>query len=248
MAIRLLQPVFTHPFLLRRNLENFRSLLLMTRLRAILFDFDGLILDTENACYGGWRWTFEKHGLEYSLEEFQRIVGTDATPRILFEQRVGSAVDWATIDPERREYERTLGRDMEIKPGVLALLEEAMENGWKRAIVSSSPDDWVLPHLERRNALRHFDAFICRGDAAHAKPAPDLYREALRRLGVSGPETVALEDSHNGLLAAKRAGIWCVAVPNDITRSMDFSQADLVVENLEKLNLRALAARLGIHS
>lgn len=215
----------------------------MAELRAILFDFDGLILDTETACYGGWRWVFEKHGLKYPLEEFQTIVGTDSSPRALFEEKLGRSADWETINPERREYERTLGREMEINPGVVELLEEATVRNWRRAIVSSSPDHWVKPHLESRGVLHHFEDFICHGDAPKAKPAPDLYLEALRRLNVQASETVALEDSFNGSLAAKRAGLWCVAVPNAITRSMDFSHADHVTEQLDELSLSTLVEK-----
>lgn len=215
----------------------------MAVLRALLFDFDGLMLDTENACYGGWKWVFEKHGFDYLLEEFQQIVGTDETPRPLLEERLGAVPDWESVDVERREYERELGRDMEIKPGVMGLLSEACSKGWKRAVVSSSPRHWVHPHLERRGVSHLFEDFICHGDAPRAKPAPDLYLEALRRLDVNGPESVALEDSYNGALAAKAAGIWCVAVPNDITRSMDFSHADLVTEDLAGLTLDGLNER-----
>ena len=215
----------------------------MTELRAIFFDFDGLILDTEVACYGGWKWVFESHGLEYLLEDFQRIVGTDKSPRPLLEERLGSPPDWERIDPERREYERGLGRDMEIKPGVLELLYKARSRGWRRAVVSSSPHHWVLPHLESRGASELFEDFICHGDAPNAKPAPDLYLEALKRLDVNAEEAVALEDSYNGSFAAKEAGLWCIAVPNAITRSMDFSHADLVTDDLLGLNLADLSER-----
>ncbi|MDG2170009.1 MAG: HAD-IA family hydrolase [Opitutales bacterium] len=212
----------------------------MATLRAILFDFDGLILDTETACYGGWKWVFENHGLKYPLEDFQRIVGTDKSPRPLLEARLGSSVDWDSVDAGRREYERELGQDMEIKPGVFELLKSARSKGWRRAVVSSSPRHWVHPHLERRGVSELFEDFICHGDAPRAKPAPDLYFEALRRLELSGAETVALEDSYNGSMAAKQAGIWCVAVPSDITRTMDFSHVDLITEDLEQLTLERL--------
>jgi HAD superfamily hydrolase (TIGR01509 family) len=213
----------------------------MGNLKAVFFDFDGLILDTENACYAGWKIVFDWHGFDYPLMEFQRIVGTDSSPKQLLETWVGRSLDWASIDPERRKVENEFGRDMEIKPGVMELLLDARARGWKCAVVSSSPHHWVRGHLERRDAHNYFDGFICREDAALAKPAPDLYLEALRRLNLTGKETIALEDSHNGSLAAKRAGLWCVAVPNDITRSMDFSHADLVTENLAELRLDALS-------
>jgi HAD superfamily hydrolase (TIGR01509 family) len=201
----------------------------MPKLRAIFFDFD----------------VFKSSGFEYRLEEFQQIVGTDKNPRALLEERVGRSLDWEKIEPERREVETKLGLDMKIKPGVMELVHDARSRGWICAVVSSSPHYWIRGHLERCEVIEHFDGFICRGDAPNAKPAPDLYLEALRQFNLIGSETVALEDSHNGSLAAKHAGIWCVAVPNDITRSMDFSHADLVTENLEELTLNSLDQRFG---
>ncbi|MDA0345920.1 MAG: HAD-IA family hydrolase [Verrucomicrobia bacterium] len=217
----------------------------MSKLRAIFFDFDGLMLDTEYACFAGWQAVFQSHGFEYRLEEFQRIIGTDENPRALLEERVGCSLDWEKIEPERREVETKFGLDMAIKPGVMELVHDARTRGWICAVVSSSPHYWIRGHLERCEVIEHFDGFICRGDAPKAKPAPDLYLEALRQFNLTGSETVALEDSHNGSLAAKRAGIWCVAVPNDITRSMDFSHSDLITEKLEELTLDSLVQRFG---
>lgn len=212
----------------------------MPNLRAVFFDFDGLILDTEDACYAAWNSVFQEHGVEYKLEEFQSIVGTAGDPRPLLEQKVRRALDWSAIDPDRRARETELGRTMKIKPGVLALADRARALGWKCAIVSSSPHDWVRGHLERRGALDRFDDFICRGDVDRVKPAPDLYREAVCRCGINPSEAVTFEDSHHGAVSAKAAGIWCVAVPNDITRTMDFSPAHLLVESLEDINLDTL--------
>jgi len=215
----------------------------MTGLRAVFFDFDGLILDTEDACYAAWRSLFEKHGVDYPLEEFQEIVGTAGSPRARLEEKLGRALDWARLEPERRELEDALGRHLAIKPGVLRLLHEALEFGCKRAVVSSSPHRWVRGHLDSRGALDLFETFVCREDVERVKPSPDLYEEALRRFGVAPHEAVAFEDSYNGTMAAKAAGLWCVAVPNRITRSMDFSHVDLVVESLEDVTLEALDAQ-----
>lgn len=218
----------------------------MENLKAIFVDFDGLMLDTEVACYAGWRFAFEIHGLEYSLEEFQQIVGTDLSPRPLLEERLGKPVDWDKVDPKRREHELSLGRTMELKVGVLDLLHSAQSLGLKLAVVSSSPHNWVDPHLEKRGVIHYFDTIVCREDAEQAKPAPDLYLEALKRLELSGDQVIAFEDSRNGSLAAKRAGLWCVAVPNEITCGTDFSHADLVTEDLTAVDLTQINFR--IHS
>ena len=212
----------------------------MENLKAIFVDFDGLMLDTEVACFAGWRFAFEMHGLEYRLEEFQQIVGTDQSPRPLLEERLGEPVDWVKVDPKRRAHEMELGKSMELKAGVLELLEKARSRGLKLAVVSSSPHSWVDSHLERRGVMHFFDTVVCCDDAARAKPAPDLYLEALKRFGLSAQDAIAFEDSHNGSLAAKRAGLWCVAVPNEITQCTDFSHADLVVDSLEEVHLDGL--------
>jgi len=215
----------------------------MAELRAIFFDFDGLMLDTEYACFAGWQAVFQGQGSEYRLEEFQQIVGTDQNPRALLEERAGRKLDWDTIENERREIETKFGLDLEIKPGVLELLKEARSNNWICAVVSSSPYYWIKSNLDRCDAMHYFDGFICRGDAPKAKPSPDLYLEALRQFNLGGDETVALEDSHNGSLASKRAGIWSVAIPNDITRAMDFSHCDLITESVEDLSYEILVER-----
>lgn len=212
----------------------------MEKLKAVFVDFDGLMLDTEVACFAGWQFAFKMHGLEYGLEEFQQIVGTDQSPRPLLEERAGRPIDWGDVDPKRRAHELELGNCLELKDGVVRLLDSAKTLGLKLAVVSSSPHDWVDPHLEKRGVLDLFDAIVCHEDADRAKPAPDLYLEGLKQFGFSGHEVVAFEDSHNGSLAAKRAGLWCVAVPNEITEGTDFSHADCIVGSLNDVSLSDL--------
>ena len=216
----------------------------MENIKAIFLDFDGLMLDTEVACYAGWQFAFEMHGLEYRLEEFQSIVGTDQSPRSLLQERAGHTIEWATVNPKRRAYELELGQAMELKDGVLDLLESARSRSLKQAVVSSSPHSWVDPHLEKRSVMHYFDTVVCYEDAQNAKPAPDLYLKALSQLGLAADEVIVFEDSHNGSLAAKRANLKCVAVPNEITRGTDFSRADLIVHSLDEVDLDELDTQL----
>lgn len=220
----------------------------MPTIRALILDFDGLILETESACFEAWKALFARHGCAYSLNEFLQIVGTHNSvldPRQLLEQRCGRTLDWEQLDPERMQIERNLGASLVPQPGVLPLLEAARARGLRLAVASSSSHGWVDGHLERHGLLGFFASTVCRGDAPQVKPAPDLYLEAARRLAVRPEEAMAFEDSHNGSLAAKRAGLWCVAVPSPITASQDFRHADLCLETLAGLDLEALLARFA---
>jgi HAD superfamily hydrolase (TIGR01509 family) len=129
-------------------------------------------------------------------------------------------------------------------PGVVRLLEEATAMGLKVGLASSSTSDWVSGHLARLGILHHFDCMRCRDQVANAKPEPDLYLAVLDCLGVPPSEAIAIEDSPNGVLAAKRAGLRCVAVPNSITAGLDLGQADVLLGSLAEVTLAELLIML----
>lgn len=120
----------------------------------------------------------------------------------------------------------------QVMPGVRELIEEATTRGVRLAIASSSERAWVVDHLAGIGLLECFEVIACAEDVAATKPAPDLYEKALRSLGVSPDRAIAFEDSVYGVAAAKAAGLFCVAVPNRVTRHLPFSNADLVAETL----------------
>ncbi len=221
----------------------------MKRLRALFLDFDGLVLDTEDACFASWQWLFREHGHDYRLEDYLKVIGSDYSahdPRALLDQLMGRALDWVALEASRREVELRLGHGLTIKPGVREIVAEAEARGLFRAVVSSSRRQWVRGHLDRHGLLQSFHTLVCRDDVARVKPAPDLYLEAIRRAGIDASEGLALEDSHNGSLAAKEAGLWCVAVPGTITFTQDFSHTDARVDSLATTSLGDLATRLGL--
>lgn len=215
---------------------------------AALLDFDGLILQTEASGFATLQALFSARGAAYTLADYLQIVGTSSgvlDPFRLLEERTGRSWDRAAFDSERTAHETRLNAPLPPLPGVLALLDAAAARGWALAVVSSSPHGWVDGHLHRLGLFERFTTIIARGDAPEVKPAPDLYLEALRRLDVAAPQAVAFEDSYNGSLAAKRAGLRCVAVPHALTRGQDFSHCDLVVDSLTAIDLAALAERLA---
>ena len=217
-------------------------------MRAALLDFDGLILQTEASGFASLQALFADRGATYHLAEYLQIVGTTndvLDPYRLLEERTGRPWDRAALMAERSAHEERLNAALAPLPGVGALLDQAATLGWQLAVVSSSSHAWVDRHLRRLGFFERFAAILCRGDAPQVKPAPDLYLEALRRLGVGAAEAVAFEDSYNGSLAAKRAGLRCVAVPHALTRGQDLSHCDLVVDSLSEIDLATFARRFA---
>jgi beta-phosphoglucomutase-like phosphatase (HAD superfamily) len=214
----------------------------MTTFRAAILDFDGLILETEGTGYASWRAIFQERGVEYTLDEYRELAGSSRTAHEHFEARCGRPEDWSALDRRRREIEVQLQRSLTVQPGVESLLNQARALGLRTGVASSSSHQWVDPLLEAHGLLQRFDTIVCREDAAHPKPEPDLYREAMYRLAAPAEAAVAFEDSEVGALAARRAGMWCVVVPTPVTVAQDFSHAHVVLPTLERVDLCALLA------
>jgi HAD superfamily hydrolase (TIGR01509 family) len=219
--------------------------------RALLFDFDGLILDTEYASRAGWERLYREHGHELPVDLWATVVGTTHAPfdpMAHLEELVGEPLEREALNERRYAHEIALIEAEELRPGIADYLAAVRRHGLKRAIVSSSARSWVDMHLERLEEAVGWDA-ICTADRdpARAKPSPTLYLEALEALGVTAGEAVAFEDSPNGVLAAKAAGVFCVAVPNEVTRDLGLEEAgaDLVLDSLADLPPETLFARLA---
>ena len=215
-------------------------------IRAIVFDFDGLILDTEEPVYRSWLEVYEAHGETLPFERWVQIVGSTTTefhPQRHLEERLGRPLSQEVVDGRiGRRTEMILAQ--QVLPGILRYIDDATARGLKLGVASSSTRDWVSGHLERLGILGRFDCVRCRDDVNSAKPAPDLYIAVLDCLGVSPLEAFAIEDSPNGVIAAKQAGMLCVAIPNSITAKLDLSKADLVLRSLSDLLLYDLLQRL----
>ena len=215
-------------------------------IRAIVFDFDGLILDTEEPVYRSWLEVYREHGEDLPFERWVQIVGSTTSgfhPQRHLEERLGRPLPQEVLDRRiERRTEMILHR--EVLPGVVARLDEARELGLKLGVASSSTSGWVRGHLSRLGILERFECLRCRDDVVNAKPEPDLYIAVLDCLGVVADEAVAIEDSPNGISAAKRAGMRCVAIPNRITAQLDLRQADLMLDSLADLTMTELLSRL----
>jgi len=215
-------------------------------IRAIVFDFDGLILDTEEPVYRSWLEVYQAHGEELPFERWVQIVGSTTTgfhPQHHLEERLGRALPKEVLD--RRIGRRTeLVLAQKLLPGVVSHIDQAKGMGLKVGVASSSTAEWVRGHLARLGILEQFDCLRCRDDVAHAKPEPDLYVAVLDCLGVAASDAFAIEDSPNGVMAAKRAGMRCVAIPNSITARLDLSGADVLLRSLAEITLADLLTKI----
>lgn len=214
-------------------------------LQAIIFDFDGTILDTERHDYGCWAEIYQAHAVELPLATWSNIVGTvhgDFDPHQLLETLTGRPFDRAGLRAQRRRRLVELVEQEPLRPGVQALIEAAHAAGLRLGVASSGTRDWVEGHLVARALRGYFGVVRTVEDVARAKPDPELYLSALAALGVAPEYALAIEDSRHGMMAAKAAGMKCLVVPNEITQSFDFSEADLVLESLAEIDLARLFA------
>lgn len=215
-------------------------------IRALVFDFDGLIADTEGPEFVAWRDTWAEYGHELTVEEWVQCIGTHSAwhPLDALGERVGTSFDRAVADERRRARHRPLIAELAPLPGVVDLIADAKANGLATAIASSSDADWVPGLLTALGLVDGFAHLSLYDGTCPAKPAPDLYVRACAAIDVRPHEAVALEDSPNGIAAAKAAGLWCIAVPHDLTRRLDLSAADAVVDTLAGLSVNDLLALL----
>jgi HAD superfamily hydrolase (TIGR01509 family) len=216
--------------------------------KALVFDFDGLILDTEVPDFASWQELFDSHGATLEFETWAECIGTtdfsfDAYTHL--EAQLGRAVDRAEVHARRRgRYLEMIAAESAL-PGVTDYLEDAKRLGLRLAVASSSDRAWVEGHLARLGLLAHFDATRCSDDVRRTKPDPELYLAAAAALGVPPEAAIAFEDSPNGVRAAKAAGMYCVAIPNALTRRLPLEHADLILPSLAELPLKALLTRLA---
>lgn len=211
--------------------------------KGFIFDFDGLILDTEKPGFFAWKVIFDRYNQPFALEDWKKAIGTG--PSAFDPARHLCALVQESLEPSRLHEEQlsianNLIRTYPILPGVLEFMTEVKAASRKLAIASSSPRSWVIGHLSRLELIPYFDDILTAEDVRQVKPAPDLYLLALSRLGLTPAEGVVFEDSPNGILAANAAGITCFAVPNEITATMDISHADFIVNSFTEISLSRL--------
>lgn len=200
---------------------------------AVIFDFDGTIADTEWPVYEAARIAHHHHGLALPVEEWVKIVGSADNPTL--EDRLKGRLG-RDPDPEALERAKQLHTEAREKvpalPGVHDVIEATRTAGRQLSIASSSPMSWVEGHLKRLGLFGHFGALSTRDQVDRGKPAPDLFLLAAAKLELDPAEVIVIEDSKNGAIAAKAAGMTCIVVPNAITKHDIPTEADMVLDSL----------------
>ncbi|MEN9938888.1 MAG: hypothetical protein RLZZ387_5467 [Chloroflexota bacterium] len=217
------------------------------RTQALIFDFDGLLVDTETPAYESWRQVYAEYGHELPLALWKEALGTshgfDALSHLA--TQVGSSLDLMLVREQRQALKHGLSAAQELLPGVLTILDEAAALGLPCAVASSSDRAWVEGWLERHAIRGRFVCVRTADDVARTKPHPDLFLSAAEWLGVDPALCVVFEDSPNGILAAHAAGMTCVAVPGAISSQLVLPACALTLTRLDALPLAALLDALS---
>lgn len=216
-------------------------------MKAVIFDFDGVILDTETPWYHAYAEVFREEGADLPLDMWAQGIGTSFEHRSIFdhlEAVTGRKADVEDIRKRAYVRYRQLTEELTVLPGVETLISDARRLGLKVGLSSSSDRAWVEGFLSKYGLIGHFDAISVMEDVERVKPAPDLYLRTMKLLGVEGREAFAVEDSLNGLNAALAAGLYCVVVSNPVTGGLPFAGESLRLNSLADIPLSDLIARL----
>lgn len=214
-------------------------------MRGIVFDLDGLLVDTESSDFAAWERAYREHGHELPRDAWTARIGSDGSsfdPLAHLRALVGAGFDEIDVQRRRRAHRDALLARLAPMRGVTELLDAADAAGLATAVASSSERAWVRARLDEAGLAGRFRVLCCREDVPRVKPDPALYRKAVSELGIAPSRAIALEDSPNGVAAAVAAGLYCVAVPGPMTRGLDLSGAHLVLRSLADTSIEALVA------
>ncbi len=209
-------------------------------IKAIIFDFDGVIIDSEKARYDAWQKVFSLYEKQLPIDEWIKNIGRAhyaADPFEILQKLTGFQLPCDDLQRRAKEYELEFVSNIPALPGVVRTIDEAEKLNITIAIASSSSRSWVEGHLRRLSIYDKFKTLVCREDTSEHKPSPVPYLTAVKRLGCLPEEALAIEDSPLGIHSAICAGLKCIAIGCSITKHLDLSKATLQLESLNDLDL-----------
>ena len=212
-------------------------------IRALIFDFDGLIVDTESTELRAWEDVFLEYGCRLEPEAWADCIGRPPgsfDPVEYLASLTATVVDPVDLGNAVRQRARAMAYQQPLLPGVMRWLNDARDLGIATGIVSSSGRHWINSHLQRLGIRNRFAHIVSREDTTAHKPDPAPYRAMAALLEVDPEEAAVLEDSPHGVAAAIAAGMWCVAVPGPVTRQLDFGPATRTIQSLDETTLEDL--------
>jgi putative hydrolase of the HAD superfamily len=213
---------------------------------AVIFDFDGLLMDTESTSLASWRYEWSQWGLSLNESTFFVDHGGDVTEErcAALAAAAGPSYDRRLSHARRTAYRDRLHQELGLAAGIAGWIGDAASLGLRLAVASSSPRSWVAGHLERAGVAAMFEVLACGDEVAGHKPDPDVYVLALHRLGVGSGYAVAVEDTAHGVAAARAAGLRCIAIPNPFADRSRFGEASLVLASAAEMPLSQALSHL----
>lgn len=211
-------------------------------LEAVIFDVDGLIIDSEHLHFQAYNDLLNDYGKEISENEYGTMVGYKTEVIIKYmknKYNMSESIDYL-LRKKNSKYESLIRNNIVPREGVLDLINKLYDNNYKLAIATSSNKKETRWFLSFLNIIDRFEIIAAEEDVSYEKPDPEILNFISRKLKISPSNCVVLEDSEVGIKAAKQAKMKCIAVPNYLTKNNDFSEADLVVETLEQISIEIL--------
>jgi len=214
------------------------------KIKGVIFDFDGLILDTETPELKSWETIYLKYGIAFPINIYKNNIGSKfddvSSIEYLANKLQSVKISKFKIQQEFGELKNSLINKEPLLPGVLNYLKDAKSFGLRIGLASSSNSAWIHYHLNRLDLKKYFDSILTKDDVKKVKPFPDLFLLSLLRLGITKNEAIVFEDSFNGVSAAKTAQVFTIAIPNPVTKSFNFKNADIVFDSLTEISLSEL--------
>ncbi|WP_436529944.1 HAD family hydrolase [Actinoplanes sp. HUAS TT8] len=214
-------------------------------IEALIFDFDGLLMDTETTLLQSWRWEWQQHGLTLDETGFFADHGGDTSESryAALAAAVGPTFDRAASHARRTAHRAEIHTRLGLNSGIAGWLDEAARRDLRLAVASSSATAWVRSNLARTGDLPRFEVLACGDEVPTHKPDPAVYHLALARLDLAPSQAIAFEDSPHGVTAAQAAGLRCVAIPNPFTPESRYAHADALFPSAATTILTEVLAR-----
>lgn len=207
-------------------------------IKAIIFDMDGLMVDTEPLYSQAMQEIAQRRNKCFTLELKQKMMGRLGIESMrIFKDALGLNESPEEILKEREKiYEKLITQDVKPMPGLFNLLELLNKMGLRKAIASSSKRRWVELIITKLGITNEFEVIVSGEEVEHGKPHPDIYLLVAKKLNITPNECLVVEDSLSGVEAAKAANMTCIVIPNQFTQGLNFSYADILLNSLEEIN------------
>lgn len=217
-------------------------------LKAVIFDMDGVIIDSEPMHNKAYHDMFEEVGIEVSSELYESFTGQSTINicKRLCDHFELSETPESLVALKRKHYKRFFESNSELRliDGVLDLIKEYHENGLTLVLGSSAAMTSINQIFSRFNLDQYFVAKLSGGDLKASKPHPEIFIKASEASGFSASECIVIEDSTNGIEAAKAAGIFCVGYDSFHSKNQDYSKADLVISDFKDISFHKLQTEI----